>query len=87
MLVSPELPNAYAIAGGTAWAGLQSVPQSAAGFLSSNADEPGVVTNYIAIFSDLTEHKASAHHFLNEVAQHAFRNIIICDDALAQRTD
>jgi FKBP-type peptidyl-prolyl cis-trans isomerase FkpA len=35
---------AVAIAGGTAWAGLQSVPQSAAGFLASNADEPGVVT-------------------------------------------
>jgi len=35
---------AVALAGGTAWAGLQGVPQSAAGFLSSNADEPGVVT-------------------------------------------
>lgn len=35
---------AVAIAGGTAWAGLQSVPESAAGFLASNADEPGVVT-------------------------------------------
>ncbi|PXW69504.1 FKBP-type peptidyl-prolyl isomerase-like protein [Blastomonas natatoria] len=35
---------AVAIAGGTAWAGLQSVPQSAAGFLASNADEPGVIT-------------------------------------------
>ncbi|WAC24711.1 FKBP-type peptidyl-prolyl cis-trans isomerase [Blastomonas sp. SL216] len=35
---------AVAIAGGTAWAGLQTVPQSSAGFLASNADEPGVVT-------------------------------------------
>lgn len=35
---------AVALAGGTAWAGLQGVPQSAAGFLASNADEPGVVT-------------------------------------------
>lgn len=35
---------AVAIAGGTAWAGLQSVPASGAGFLASNADEPGVVT-------------------------------------------
>lgn len=35
---------AVALAGGTAWAGLQGVPQSAAGFLASNSDEPGVVT-------------------------------------------
>lgn len=35
---------AVLIAGGTAWAGLQGIPQSASGFLASNADEPGVVT-------------------------------------------
>lgn len=35
---------AVLVAGGTAWAGLQGIPQSAAGFMSSNADEPGVVT-------------------------------------------
>lgn len=35
---------AVLIAGGAAWAGLQGVPQSAAGFMASNADEPGVVT-------------------------------------------
>ena len=47
---------AVAIAGGTAWAGLQSVPQSAAGFLSSNADEPGVVTTESGLqFKELTK--------------------------------
>ncbi|WP_373486677.1 FKBP-type peptidyl-prolyl cis-trans isomerase [Blastomonas sp.] len=35
---------AVALAAGTAWAGMQSVPQSAAGFMASNADEPGVVS-------------------------------------------
>ncbi|MFN3818636.1 FKBP-type peptidyl-prolyl cis-trans isomerase [Blastomonas sp.] len=35
---------AVLVAGGTAWAGLQGIPQSAAGFMSSNAGEPGVVT-------------------------------------------
>ncbi|MCG6119333.1 MAG: FKBP-type peptidyl-prolyl cis-trans isomerase [Blastomonas sp.] len=35
---------AVLVAGGAAWAGLQGVPQSAAGFMASNADEPGVVT-------------------------------------------
>lgn len=35
---------AVALAGGTAWAGLQGIPQSASGFMAANADEPGVVT-------------------------------------------
>ena len=32
------------LAGVAAWAGLQALPQSAASFLASNADQPGVVT-------------------------------------------
>ena len=34
-----------------------------------------------------TEHKTAAHNLFNEMAQHALRNIIICNNTFAQRTN
>ncbi|GBG01412.1 hypothetical protein AZSI13_07390 [Azospira sp. I13] len=54
--------------------------------ITAVADEPGVVTNYIAIFSDLTEHKA-AQERIQFLAQHdsltELPNRLLLQDRLA----